>query len=86
MAAHQERIPAVMLGVGAAFDFFSGRVQQAPSWMQKVGLEWLFRLTMEPKRLWKRYSYNNPRFLFLFTLQWLTSLIGWRFFKINSTE
>lgn len=86
MADHKERIPAVMLGVGAAFDFFSGRVQQAPNWMQKVGLEWLFRFMMEPKRLWKRYSYNNPRFLFLFALQWLTSLIGWRFFKINSAE
>ena len=78
MAAHKDRIPAVMIGVGAAFDFYSGRVQQAPCWMQKLCLEWLFRLVMEPRRLWKRYVYNNPRFIFLFTVQWLTSKFGWR--------
>ncbi len=77
IAQHQNRIPAVMLGVGAAFDFHSGRVKQAPSWMQKIGLEWLFRLIMEPKRLWKRYFKHNPRFvLFLLTQlvdNWLKS-------------
>ena len=71
MAAHQDLIPAVMLGVGAAFDFHSGRVKQAPAWMQKRGLEWLFRLSLEPKRLWKRYLLHNPRFVTLFLLQWL---------------
>jgi exopolysaccharide biosynthesis WecB/TagA/CpsF family protein len=86
MAAHQERIPAVMLGVGATFDFFSGRVKQAPSWMQKLGLEWLFRLIMEPRRLWKRYAYNNPRFLLLFMLQWLKSYFGKRFCNIDSVD
>ena len=70
MAAHKDSISAVMVGVGAAFDFYSGRVRQAPSWMQELGLEWLFRLIMEPRRLWKRYAYNNPRFLLLFTMQW----------------
>lgn len=71
MAAHKDRIPAVMLGVGAAFDFHSGRVKQAPGWMQRAGLEWFFRLLMEPRRLWKRYLKHNPRFVFLFMLQFL---------------
>jgi N-acetylglucosaminyldiphosphoundecaprenol N-acetyl-beta-D-mannosaminyltransferase len=76
MAAHQGRIPAVMLGVGAAFDFHSGRVKQAPPLVQKLGLEWLFRLLMEPRRLWKRYVYNNPRFIGLFLWQWVASRWG----------
>ncbi len=71
MAAHQSRIPAVMLGVGAAFNFHSGRVKQAPLWMQQTGLEWLFRLLMEPRRLWKRYFKQNPRFVLLFLRQLL---------------
>jgi N-acetylglucosaminyldiphosphoundecaprenol N-acetyl-beta-D-mannosaminyltransferase len=69
IAAHQGKIPAVMLGVGAAFDFHSGRVKQAPQWMQKISLEWLFRLIMEPKRLWKRYFKHNPRFIAFFFIQ-----------------
>jgi N-acetylglucosaminyldiphosphoundecaprenol N-acetyl-beta-D-mannosaminyltransferase len=70
MAAHVSRIHApVMLGVGAAFDFHTGRKPQAPGWMQRNGLEWLFRLLTEPKRLWKRYVYNNPRFIALILLQ-----------------
>lgn len=69
MAAHKERVMAVMLGVGAAFDFHVGRVRQAPPWMQKVGLEWVFRLLMEPRRLWKRYAKHNPRFIGLLLLQ-----------------
>lgn len=63
MADHRGRVRAVMLGVGAAFDFHSGRVRQAPRWMQQAGLEWLFRLLMEPRRLWRRYFKHNPRFL-----------------------
>ncbi len=59
----------VMLGVGAAFDFHAGLVKQAPSWLQKRGLEWFFRLLMEPKRLWRRYLYNNPRFVWQIFLQ-----------------
>jgi N-acetylglucosaminyldiphosphoundecaprenol N-acetyl-beta-D-mannosaminyltransferase len=58
-------VPAVMIGVGAAFDFHAGIKSQAPAWMQKIGLEWLFRLLTEPRRLWKRYLYHNPRFIFL---------------------
>jgi N-acetylglucosaminyldiphosphoundecaprenol N-acetyl-beta-D-mannosaminyltransferase len=53
----------VMIGVGAAFDFHSGRVKQAPAWMQQCGLEWAFRLGMEPRRLWKRYLLVTPLFL-----------------------
>jgi N-acetylglucosaminyldiphosphoundecaprenol N-acetyl-beta-D-mannosaminyltransferase len=53
----------LMFGVGAAFDFLAGRVRQAPRWMQRWGLEWLFRLCCEPKRLWKRYFKNNPLFV-----------------------
>jgi N-acetylglucosaminyldiphosphoundecaprenol N-acetyl-beta-D-mannosaminyltransferase len=71
MAAHKGRIPAVMLGVGAAFDFHTGRVLQAPRWMQVAGLEWAFRLVMDPRRLWKRYAKHNPRFVGLFLLQLL---------------
>jgi N-acetylglucosaminyldiphosphoundecaprenol N-acetyl-beta-D-mannosaminyltransferase len=65
MHRHQGRINAVMLGMGAAFDFFTGAKPQAPAWMQRAGLEWAFRLATEPKRLWRRYLKQNPRFLML---------------------
>jgi N-acetylglucosaminyldiphosphoundecaprenol N-acetyl-beta-D-mannosaminyltransferase len=71
MATHKGRIPAVMLGVGAAFDFYTGRVPQAPHWMQVAGLEWIFRLLIDPRRLWKRYAKHNPRFVGLFLMQLL---------------
>ncbi len=72
MAAHLGRIQApVMIGVGAAFDFHAGVKKQAPLWMQRSGLEWLFRLGSEPKRLWKRYLINNPLFIALVLLQWM---------------
>jgi len=65
MAQYGPRLDAtLMFGVGAAFDFHAGRVRQAPRWMQRSGLEWLFRLGCEPRRLWKRYFRNNPLFLF----------------------
>jgi N-acetylglucosaminyldiphosphoundecaprenol N-acetyl-beta-D-mannosaminyltransferase len=54
---------SVLIGVGAAFDINSGRVAQAPGWMQRSGLEWLFRLMTEPGRLWRRYLRSNPRFV-----------------------
>jgi len=73
MAHHRGRLPAVMLGVGAAFDFLSGAKRQAPRWMMRAGLEWLFRLAQEPRRLWGRYLRHNPRFVALFLAQWL----GW---------
>jgi N-acetylglucosaminyldiphosphoundecaprenol N-acetyl-beta-D-mannosaminyltransferase len=53
----------VLLGVGAAFDIHSGNLRQAPPRLQKMGLEWAYRLAMEPKRLWRRYLSNNPRFV-----------------------
>jgi N-acetylglucosaminyldiphosphoundecaprenol N-acetyl-beta-D-mannosaminyltransferase len=71
MAQHKGRISAAMLGVGAAFDFHSGRVRQAPRWMQASGLEWVFRLLMNPRRLWRRYARHNPRFIGLFAAQLL---------------
>jgi N-acetylglucosaminyldiphosphoundecaprenol N-acetyl-beta-D-mannosaminyltransferase len=69
MAARRGKVPAVMVGVGAAFDFLAGVKKQAPSIMQRMGLEWLFRLCSEPRRLWKRYLYRNPRFVFLLVKQ-----------------
>lgn len=74
MADHVGRVTApVLLGVGAAFDFHAGNKRQAPHWMQRSGLEWFFRLVTEPRRLWKRYLYNNPRFIWSIFLQ-LTGL------------
>jgi len=71
MADHSGRIQAVMLGVGAAFDFIAGTKRQAPRWMQKSGLEWLYRFGQEPGRLWWRYLYHNPRFFVLVILETL---------------
>jgi N-acetylglucosaminyldiphosphoundecaprenol N-acetyl-beta-D-mannosaminyltransferase len=69
MAGHIGKINApVMIGVGAAFDFLSGRKKQAPAWIQHAGLEWLFRLATEPRRLWRRYS-QYPLFVMLAFLQ-----------------
>lgn len=69
MAVQNGQIRAPMLGVGAAFDFVAGTKPQAPRWMMRIGMEWFFRLATEPRRLWKRYLKQNPRFVFLFTLQ-----------------
>lgn len=63
MADHRGRIMAVMIGVGAAFDYHAGTVSRAPRWMQKRGLEWLHRLWAEPGRLWRRYLHTNTLFL-----------------------
>ena len=66
MARMRKRLDApVLIGVGAAFDFHAGLKKQAPVWMQHSGLEWLFRLASEPRRLWKRYLVNNPAFVSL---------------------
>ena len=69
MARHRGRVPAVMIGVGAAFDFLADTKRQAPSWIQRIGMEWLFRLLHEPRRLWRRYLLGNPRFVVLFAAQ-----------------
>ena len=82
MAEHKNTVHAVMLGVGAAFDFHTGRVRQAPGLIQRLGLEWAFRLAMEPGRLWKRYLKHNPRFVVLF----LRQLLGQRAKKGINTK
>lgn len=66
VGGHIGKINAVMMAVGAAFDFHAGNLKQAPGWMQNTGLEWLFRLIQEPNRLWKRYLVTNSQFIFLF--------------------
>lgn len=63
MAAHENRVQALMLGVGAAFDYEAGNIRRAPAWMQRWNLEWLYRLMQDPKRLFKRYFVTNTKFL-----------------------
>ncbi len=63
MARHRGRVKAVMIGVGAAFDYHSGSLKRAPRWMQRIGLEWLHRLSSDPRRLWRRYLVTNTVFL-----------------------
>ena len=80
MANHAAQLDAgVLIGVGAAFDFHSGRVAQAPRWMQRSGLEWLFRLGTQPRRLWRRYLIHSP----LFVLRTFTQLTGLRKYSID---
>jgi N-acetylglucosaminyldiphosphoundecaprenol N-acetyl-beta-D-mannosaminyltransferase len=82
MAEHRAKLPGVvMLGVGAAFDFHAGRVRQAPPWMRKSGLEWLFRLYVEPARLWRRYVLLNP----LFVAMWALQAVGLLNYKLEPT-
>jgi N-acetylglucosaminyldiphosphoundecaprenol N-acetyl-beta-D-mannosaminyltransferase len=79
MAGHVGHLEApVLIGVGAAFDFLSGRKPQAPRWMQRSGLEWLFRLASEPRRLWPRYR-QYP----LFVLLVLAQMLGIRRYPIS---
>ena len=78
MARQQGQLNAVMIGVGAAFSFLSGEVSHAPRWMMRLGLEWLYRFSQEPRRLWQRYLVNNPAFVVLLSWQlvrhWLASI------------
>jgi N-acetylglucosaminyldiphosphoundecaprenol N-acetyl-beta-D-mannosaminyltransferase len=76
MVAHRDRLPCVMLGVGAAFDFVGGGVSVAPRWLQVAGLEWAYRLWQEPRRLWRRYARHNLRFVVLVASRRLSPL--WR--------
>jgi N-acetylglucosaminyldiphosphoundecaprenol N-acetyl-beta-D-mannosaminyltransferase len=62
MAAYREHVSCALVGVGAAFDFVAGVKRRAPAWIQRAGCEWLFRLACEPRRLWRRYAWHNPRF------------------------
>jgi N-acetylglucosaminyldiphosphoundecaprenol N-acetyl-beta-D-mannosaminyltransferase len=77
MAAHRGRIPAVMVGVGAAFDYHAGTIRRAPLWMQRHGLEWLHRLASEPRRLWRRYLGSNSVFVVAALTQWVRHAV-WR--------
>ncbi len=77
MHSHKNQLPLVMVGVGAAFDMYAGKLAVCPKRFQDLGLEWLFRLAQEPRRLWKRYLFNNPRFILLAASQ----LLGFR--KVN---
>jgi len=80
MAEYLPRLDVtLMIGVGAAFDFHSGRVRQAPAWMQRSGLEWLYRLCQEPRRLARRYFRNNP----LFILKIAAQLSGLKKYPLN---
>ena len=65
MAAHQGKINALMVGVGAAFDYESGNIKRAPKWMQKLSLEWLYRLLQDPKRLFRRYFVTNLKYMWM---------------------
>ena len=79
MHSYLHRLPVkLMVGVGAAFDLLTGNVNETPDWMKKRGLQWLYRLIQEPRRLWRRYLINNPRFLWLTFLQ----LSGLRAFPV----
>jgi len=83
MAEAWDKLDAgLLIGVGAAFDFHSGRVPQAPRWMQRSGLEWLHRLATEPRRLWKRYLVYNP----LFVLRTLAQLTGLKKYPVEIAE
>ena len=65
MMAHREKIhKTVMLGVGAGFDYIAGTLKKSPKWMETAGLEWMFRLLMEPRRLWKRYILGGAKFVY----------------------
>lgn len=65
MYAHKDKVGGVMIGVGAGFDYYAGNIRRAPGWMQKLGLEWLYRLLQDPKRLFTRYLVTNTRYLWL---------------------
>ena len=76
MSRNSKVIPGVMIGVGAAFDFHAGAVRQAPPVLQKIGLEWLFRLYCEPRRLFGRYLTTNPAFIMLSCAQLAKRFFG----------
>jgi len=73
MAAYTSQLPAVLIGVGAAFDFIAGIIKRAPGWMQKCGLEWLHRLAVDPRKTWKRYLTTNPIFVWFVLKEYLRS-------------
>jgi exopolysaccharide biosynthesis WecB/TagA/CpsF family protein len=76
VSSHLGKIPAAMIAVGAAFDFHAGTLPQAPKILQDYGLEWLFRLLNEPRRLWRRYLILNPLFVWSFSQQLIKARVG----------
>jgi N-acetylglucosaminyldiphosphoundecaprenol N-acetyl-beta-D-mannosaminyltransferase len=82
MREHVGRIPGVLVGVGAAFDFHAGAVRQAPPMLQRVGLEWAFRLACEPRRLFVRYARSNPLYVVLLLRQWLSGVLFRRSYQV----
>ena len=80
MAGHLAALDTtLMVGVGAAFDVHTGRIADAPGWMKSAGLQWAHRLAQEPRRLWKRYLVNNPRF----ALELLLQMLGLRAYPLS---
>lgn len=77
---HRASVKAVLVCVGGAFDVHSGVVPRAPAWMRRSGFEWIYRLSREPRRMWRRYIYNNPAFLFLLGAAWIRKRLGWNRF------
>ena len=73
MAQHRGKIQAVMIGVGGVFPVYAGAIKETPRFMQRNGLEWLFRFSQEPKRLWKRYATTIPVFIWLMLKQVIDS-------------
>jgi exopolysaccharide biosynthesis WecB/TagA/CpsF family protein len=71
VADNRNHLDMPLIAVGAAFDFLAGNISQAPAWMQRAGLEWLYRLGKEPGRLWKRYLFTNSQFIALFVRETL---------------
>ena len=83
MAEHASKLEAgLLIGVGAAFDFLSGRVPQAPRWMQRNGLEWLHRLCTDPRRLWPRYLIHNP----MFVIRTLAQSLGLKRYPLDGSQ
>ncbi len=76
MAAYTSQLSAVLIGVGAAFDFIAGTSRRAPQWMQRFGLEWFHRLVMEPRKTWKRYVTTNPLFIWLALKEYVNHKAG----------
>lgn len=76
MWQQRESVRPLMIGIGAAFDLLAGRIPEAPVWVQSLGMEWFYRLLREPRRLWRRYVFNNPAFVVLFAWQLLRTCFG----------
>lgn len=83
MYRQRNAVKGIMFGIGAAFDILPGVVPDAPQLMQRMGMEWLYRFYKEPKRLWRRYVFNNPAFLVLWAAQWTSGKIFARSDRIS---